>query len=431
MHSKSLHSLLLNVIALGASLAAVGCGSDDSGPDDGQGGNQLPAGCDKAVSPSASDVDTVQTALIELKTGQTLCFRPGTYSFDKLLTLNGTAEVTVKGLGATRDEVVLDFINQTSGDDAFTVEADRFTIENLTIKDPPGDGVKVSGSDRPTFRNLKAFYSAGSVAENGAYALYPALSTNVLIEDCDVSGSSDAAIYLGQSTTGIVRNNKAHGAVIGIEVENSDDVEVYGNETWDNTTGFLIVNLPGLPRKQAHRINVHDNVCRENNRENFAPEGGFAAGLPRGGGMTIMGAHNVEVHANTFEKNSGPAVVIVSWPTFAILGGLTTDDTEFEQFAETLYFHDNTFTGNGQTPQDTFADLGFTTIEDFFWDGVIDEAAEPSTADARRLCIQEEGATFRNLNGVDGVSDPTTQKTDLTPHDCTHPALEAVALPSD
>jgi parallel beta-helix repeat protein len=431
MHSKPLHLLVANVLVAGTSLMSLACGSDDSGSDNGQGSEQLPAGCDKAVSATGTnDVESLQGALIDLKTDQTLCLKPGTYLFDKLITLNGTAGVTVRGTGATPDEVVLDFSAQTGGDDAFTVEADRFTIENLTIKDPPGDGVKVNQSDRPTFRNLKAFYTAGSVAENGAYALYPALSTNVLIEGCDVQGSSDAAIYLGQSTSGVVRNNKAHAAVIGIEVENSEDVEVYGNETWDNTTGFLIVNLPDLPRKVAHRISVHDNDAHENERANFGE--GFAAGLPRGSGMVIMGAHHVEVFDNTFEKHSGPAIVIVSWPTFSLLGGLSTTDTEFDQFAETLHIHDNTLTENGQNPQDAFADLGFSTIEDIFWDGVVDETQPPATADDRRLCIQNNGAaTFRNLHGVEGVGDPTLQTTDLAPHDCSFPALEAVALPSE
>ncbi len=404
-------------------------GSAGSGGAAGADGGVTIAGCDVVVSPSSDDVSAVQNALIDAKAGDTICLTKGTYKFDKIITLNGTSDVTFKGVGDTRDDVVLDFAGQSSGNDAFTVEADGFTIQDLTIKDAPGDGVKVTKSDRPTFRNVRAFYTAGSVKGNGAYALYPAESTNVLIEDCEVEGSSDAAIYLGQSTTGIVRNNKAHDCVIGLEAENSLDVDMYGNEAYGNTTGILIVNLPDLPKKICQRISVHDNYSHENDHENFGS--GYAAGLPRGTGMVIMGAQGVDVANNKFENNSGPGITIVSWPTFSLLGNLTTKDATFNQYAETMYVHDNTFTGNGKNPQDAYsgAPLNFTSIEDIIWDGDADPNADPTTADARRLCIQNNGtATFRNLNGIGGILDPTQQSTDLTSQDCSFPPLPAVTL---
>jgi parallel beta-helix repeat protein len=399
---------------------ASGCGDDDSDSP------KTPAGCNAAIAPSNDDVKGLKTGLVNLKAGQTLCLRAGTYHFDKLITFSGIAEVTLKGIGATRDDVVLDFLGQTSGKEALSVTADGFTVENLTIKDAWGDGIKIFQSKRPTFRNVRAYYTTPDPKTHGAYALYPAECTDVLVEDCDVEGSSDAAIYIGQSTRGIVRNNKAHGSVIGIEVENSEDIEVYGNEAWGNTTGILVVNLPDLPRKQDVRISVHDNHSHENDHENFGD--GFAAGLPRGQGMLVMGSRDVEVSKNRFENNSGPALSVVSWITFGTLGGVNTTDKEFEQFSERVYVHGNTFSGNGNNPQDVYKDvLAFTKVEDILWDGVVNDQA-PIAASERRLCIKNNGAaTFRNINIPGGLKDQTT---DLAPHNCEYPTLPSIQLQS-
>ncbi|HMJ16405.1 MAG TPA: parallel beta-helix domain-containing protein [Polyangiaceae bacterium] len=409
--------------ALILALCVTGCGDDE----DSEGGT--PDACDVRVAPSDDDVTGVLEGLLELEPGQTLCLEAGTYEFDKGITFNGISDVTVRGAGKTRGDVVLDFAGQTIGDDAFTIDADRFTIENLTIKDPPGDGIKITKSDRPTFRNLHAYYSGGSLATNGAYALYPVESTNVLIEDCEVEGSSDAAIYLGQSTTGIVRRNKAHGAVIGVEVENSADIEVYENEAWDNTTGYLIVNLPSLPKKGTHRIKLYDNISRENNRENFGAA--FAAGIPRGTGMIVMASNTTHVYGNQVSGHTGPGLFVGSWPLFAALGELTHNDPEYDMYANQAYVHGNTFTGNGQNPQDAYEALPITTIEDIVWDGTIDPGEAGATAKSI-LCVKDNGsATFRSFEDIPNLLEPAKHNTDVSKHDCTQPDLPPVNVTSE
>ncbi|MEZ4902094.1 MAG: hypothetical protein R2822_10230 [Spirosomataceae bacterium] len=44
---------------------------------------------------------------------------------------------------------------------------------------------------------------------------------------------------MGQSENIIVRNCYAHENVAGIEIENSDDAEVYKNRAINNTTGLV------------------------------------------------------------------------------------------------------------------------------------------------------------------------------------------------
>src|SRR6185436_3591858 len=141
--------------------------------------------------------------------------------------------VTVKGTGKTIDDTVLDFAGSSTatGNDTMLVTADGFTIENMAVKNTPGNGVVVRQADKPTFRKLHVSWDGGPKATNGAYAVYPAECTNVLIEDCDVEGPADAAIYVGQSTGAVVRRNKAPSSVPGIELENTSDGYAYDNES--------------------------------------------------------------------------------------------------------------------------------------------------------------------------------------------------------
>ena len=233
---------LFGAVAL-VSFAASGCGggsssSSTTGTGGGSPGNDTCAadvdvtGCDTILAAGADDTTRVQTALIEVKSDSTVCFCPGTYKINQQLSLT-VPKVTVRGAGKNIGDTVLDFAGAAdgaSGNDTMLVTADDFTIENLTVKNTPGNGVVVRQAERPTFRKLSVFWDGGAKASNGAYAIYPVECKDVLVEDCDVHGASDAAIYVGQVTGALVRNNKAYESVLGIELENTTDGEVYGNE---------------------------------------------------------------------------------------------------------------------------------------------------------------------------------------------------------
>src|SRR5690606_17663099 len=87
----------------------------------GGGGEACPgvdtSGCDVVVAPGEDVTETLQEALIEgVQSGGTLCLCPGEYMIETELSLT-IPDVTVRGVGATREDVVLDFAAQTSGDD--------------------------------------------------------------------------------------------------------------------------------------------------------------------------------------------------------------------------------------------------------------------------------------------------------------------------
>jgi parallel beta-helix repeat protein len=230
-----------------------GCGDDDDAPPGPTGCADATidtSGCSAVLTAGAGSQDEVQRALIEAQSGAEVCLCPGTFAFGKELSLT-VPDVTVRGLGASRDDTVLDFAAQTIGDDGFTVTSDGFTIENVWVKNTPGNGIVVTGAEDVAFRNMKVSWDAGSVTANGAYAVYPVKSRRVVVEDSEVVGAADAGIYVGQCEEAIVRNNVVYGNVAGIEIENSTGADVYGNEAYDNTAGILVFVLPNLEKKTA------------------------------------------------------------------------------------------------------------------------------------------------------------------------------------
>ena len=141
--------------------AATGGGSADGG------GSSVPAscegvdvsGCSVVLGPLEGDDTTqLQGALIEdVKSGDTLCLCPGTYDLNNEVQVS-TPELTIRGVGASRDDVVLDFAGQIGGDDGLTATTDGFTVENFSVKNSPGNGIVVTGAENVTFRNLHVYW---------------------------------------------------------------------------------------------------------------------------------------------------------------------------------------------------------------------------------------------------------------------------------
>ena len=390
----------------------VACGDDPADPVD---------PCDLRIVPGEGIQATVQTALIETPEGSVMCFEDGTYEFTDTLTLS-TAGITIRG---AEDGAVFDFSGQETGGNSILVQdsADGFTIEDLELIDVVGDGIRVDGVTNVTFRNLHIHFSAGAVTENAAYAIYPVGCTNVLVEGCEVSGVSDAGIYVGQSDRIIVRDNDVHQNVAGIEIENSRDAEVYNNRTYNNTGGILIFNLPGLPIKDGSRTRVYNNTVTDNNHPNFATVGTIVSAVPAGTGIMLMAADNSEFHDNTVTGNQTAGMFLLSYNTFQLLVGPGAADPEYDTYAETTHVHDNIFENNGADPQSPLEIAGVSPLEDIVWDGFVDEDKDNSDG-SLSLCIRNNGgATFRNINVGGGFQEQTT---DAAPHDCEHASLDPV-----
>src|SRR5947207_1197819 len=138
--------------------------------------------------------------------------------------------------------------------------------------------------------HVKGFVRWNVRGENdGEYGLFPVFSSHGVIVHCAASGHSDTGIYVGQCDHIVVVDNVASGNVNGLEIENSSDVLVANNESFDNVAGILVVLLPGLDVKTSSTILVRGNRVHDNNHPNFGTPGELESFVPTGSGILIVG----------------------------------------------------------------------------------------------------------------------------------------------
>jgi parallel beta-helix repeat protein len=337
--------------------------------------------------------------------------------FTRSLIMDGKSNITIKGKGM--DKTILSWKNQTEGAEGLKItNGKNIIVEDFSVEDAKGDNVKVSDTNGLTLRRIKSVWSEGPKTENGAYALYPVLCRNVLMEECIAMGSSDAGIYVGQSDSVIIRNNKAYWNVAGIESENSRWVEIYGNEAYENTGGLLIFDLPGLTQ-YGHTTKAYNNNLHDNNHKNFAQKGNIVASIPPGTGMMVLATHDLEVYNNQFTDNTSVGLAMVSYELVAALnkdeqeqpgsiGGAQTvnnryqADSLYNPFPYNIKIHSNSFSNSHWFPS-LSNDIGkllmmksFLNPPDIIYDGI----ENPKQKD-RNICIDEKvEITFINLDAA-------------------------------
>lgn len=242
----------------------------------------------------------------------------GHFTLSQSLLLDGVKHITIKGKGMNK--TVLNFKGQIKGAEGIRItNSEAITVQDLTIENAKGDNIKVMDTDGITFKNVESSWS-GEVSElNGAYAFYPVLCKNVLIDNCRAIGSSDAGIYVGQSVNVIISNNEAFYNVAGIESENSINVKIFGNKAYENTGGILVFDLPGLTQYGTN-IEVYNNNVYENNTKNFAKKGAIVGQVPSGTGSLVLSTEDVYFHDNMFTNNKTTSIAIASYVLIYELG---------------------------------------------------------------------------------------------------------------
>ena len=351
------------------------------------------------IEPSDNSQEEVQTALIELSSGDILTLSPGTFIFEDGLSLD-VDEVIVRGSGI--NETILDFKNQMSGAQGLLVTSDRVTLKDFAVTDAKGDAIKVIGAEGINMINLKTEWTGGPKTTNGAYGLYPVESTDVLIDGCVAIGASDAGIYVGQSKNIIVRNSVAQYNVAGIEIENSYYADVYDNLASHNTGGILVFDLPDLPQQGGRHVRVFRNKVIDNDTDNFAPEGNIVGEVPRGTGIIIQANSDVEVFDNDISGNGTVNVSIVTYSN-------ETQDENYYPHPRSIQIHGNRFGEGGFDPDVETGELAAILFElsggnmpDIFWDGILPTSqiifGQP---DEERLILSNNGdATFLTINPI-------------------------------
>jgi parallel beta-helix repeat protein len=382
------------------------------------------------IEPGPDAQERAQKALLDAKPGETVEFAAGTFHFPLGLSL-AVEGVTVRGKGI--DKTTFSFKNQKAGRAGLQVTRGRFTLEDLSLDDAPGDALKVTDADGVTLRRVRAQWTGGPKETNGAYGLYPVTCRNVLIEDCVAFGASDAGIYVGQSQNVIVRRCRAERNVAGIEIENCTDVDVHDNVATNNAGGLLVFDLPGLPAKNGCRVRVFNNRVTANNHPNFAPKGNLVASVPPGTGLMVMATDQVEVFQNTLTDNQTYNFAVVSFH----LTGRPIEDKDYDAIPEGIFVHDNSFGGGGKKPGGErgplLALLVGLPLPDIVYDGIIHPARKDDRSHG--VYFRNNGAaTFVNLHfdQLDPKAPAASRakvSRDLKPHDGELPPLPPVTLP--
>lgn len=313
------------------------------------------------------------SAMIQLRPGDTLEFDCGFIELDHGLLIQATEDVTVKGCG--RDATVLSFRNSDNVTGLEALNVRGITVRDLTVADSPGDAFKLKGVKWGTLLNVRAYWSGGSepiTASNyperlqvacteppmnegdptpdyvpssasGRYGIYPVESENILVDNAESVGASDAGIYVGQTNTAIIRNSRAVYNVMGFEIENVQGGEYDNNLAECNTGGFLIYDLENITQYGDTSVMLN-NLARNNNTYNFAHSGIISA-VPRGTGFLTLGYDNIEIFNNRFEDHSTAAIIYASYELLDGKG--KTSDKKLDPYTEGLHIHDNVLINSG------------------------------------------------------------------------------------
>jgi parallel beta-helix repeat protein len=247
------------------------------------------------------------TAANSIDASTTIVLGTGTFAMTNQLTLR-TPGAHLIGQGI--DTTTLDFSTTTTQVNGVDAIGNDFLIQDLTVLDAPKDGIRVEDTKGVVFRRIRATWRQASNSSNGAYGIYPVKSQNVLVEDSRAENASDAGLYVGQCQHVIVRNNTVTGNVAGLEIENTEYADVYGNTAEDNTGGIVVFDLPGNPIV-GRDVRLRNNIIRNNNHVNFA-SGGTVASIPVGTGTFAMASRRVEITGNTYENNHTGDIALIS-----------------------------------------------------------------------------------------------------------------------
>ena len=365
-------------------------------------------------SPKRDYVDLeneILKAFILAEDNSTIELPEGHFLFSQSLSLDNKKRVIIKGKGM--DKTVLSFKGQTQGAEGIKItNSQNIVLQDFSIEDAAGDNLKVSDTDTLTIKRIRTAWTGKVSTENGAYGIYPVLSSNILIEECEAIAASDAGIYVGQSKNVKIKNNKAYYNVAGIESENSTNVEIHNNEIFQNTSGLLIFDLPGLT-VYGKNIKAFDNQIFDNNQINFGVPGSIVSSVPKGTGVIIMATKNVDFFNNNVSNHKTSNLAIVSYKVFAAdkdlesgsrisktaSEGIRFIDSEFEKdkgynpYPGRVYIHDNKFSNTYRFPtlSNDFGKLWYiknnARIPDIVYDGILPEGIKLNSNEVR-ICVK-------------------------------------------
>jgi parallel beta-helix repeat protein len=186
-----------------------------------------------------------------------------------------------------------------------------FYIRGFTVEGFPVNGIQTRWVDGFEFVSNESVRNLN----NG---IYPTLSANGLVRSNISYGSLDTAMWIAASENVRVVGNELFGSVIGFEITVSNNVLVTQNRIYGNTLGIGLFHPNGAgnpPLPVMANWVIQNNVVRDNNRPNDAPEGSFQSALPPGIGILLAGVSDHVVAMNSVGGNGFVGIALLGWCT--------------------------------------------------------------------------------------------------------------------
>jgi len=340
------------------------------------------------IKPDANATSDMVAAMIQAAPGDVIQFDCGYFELTSTFQLTDTEDVLVKGCG--KDKTVLSFKNNNAPEGVLAVNVRGVTYQDFTVADTGGNGFELRGVDNAKLLRVRAIWSSNGGRESpdpitaanfkdrlhvpctdpptqdpnapenalgdttspdytpspksGRYGIYPVSSENILVDDAESIGASDAGIYVGQTNTAIIKNSRAAYNVFGFEIENVQGGEYQNNLAECNTGGFLVYDLDSL-RQYGDRSRMYGNTSRNNNTYNFT-SGGIVGSVPPGSGMITLSYDRIDIFDNVFENNNTAGIIHTSYEIFPEGAGRPSEK-RIDWYTEGVHIFRNKFINNG------------------------------------------------------------------------------------
>lgn len=295
--------------------------------------------------------ESIQASVNKARPGDTIKVMPGIYRETVFI---DKENITLQGVVVDGKWAVMDGGGKLN--DGVLASGHGVVIQKLWIKNYKGNGIMTQGAN-----NYKIL---DNYVDGGFYGIFPQFGKNGLVARNRTTRIEDAGIYVGMSDNVDVIGNETWGNVIGIESENSRDMLLEGNYVHDNTNGFAITLIPGLPVKDAARTTIRQNFIINNNLKNFAPPSSVAASMPPGVGILLLAVKEATIEGNIITGNKTMAVLTTDHATFGM-----PSDTKLDPFPAGIAVLDNHYVDNGNNPVQAFKAIlktaGVTRIDLF------------------------------------------------------------------
>jgi|GEM_PF-5736948 len=236
-----------------------------------------------------------------VESGDEILIPEGEYELVKPIALAST-NISIKGAGPKK--TILDFTKQKSGAQSILIRGWDIDVSGFGIRGPQGDGIVIRNSARVRVSDITVAMKDKNRKTPGAYGIYPVNSQHITMRNIEVSGASDAGIYLGQSKHAIIEKTYTYENVTGINIENSWHVNVVNNNLTNNTNGIFIVSLPDMLYSHSEFITLDSNTLDNNNHKNFANEGTLISKLLPGIGVKLVATKNILLKNNTISGHN-------------------------------------------------------------------------------------------------------------------------------